>query len=238
MTEQNDRDSLRKVCSVQEIPKWAERYARNRSLPVLVNLGLTAAIVTVCIAFTLYAVESKVIALMVASIALNAVITAGTLYLMISGRWMAIIHWPDRVEGIAIPASPSPERIRRTRRFDWVLPLPVIAILVIAKVLDVPTQYWQPMAAMYIVPAVVYIIGRDGWTEWPYLLWPALYLQHAILVLVGVKLYIGVWYMDVFFPLGVYAVAGLIAAHIYSGYALRKLRDAARQCNRETSDNG
>jgi hypothetical protein len=108
------------------------------------------------------------------------------------------------------------------------LPLPLVALLVIARALGVPPQYWQPITAIYVVPALVYVVGRDGWADWPYLLWPALYLQHAVLVLAGVRLYVGVWYMDVFFPLGVYGMVGAVAAVVYSRYALRRLRTLAR----------
>lgn len=233
MSKEREQDSIRKACSLQEIPKWAERYVYNRSLPVLVGLGLTLGIMAVSMAFTLYAVESKVIALIIASIALNIMFTAGVLYLMITGRWMAIVRWPERLEGMAVPVLPSPEELRRRRRFDWLLPLPLIVVLVVLKVLDVPEQYWQPMTAIYVVPAFVYLVAHDRWVAWPHLLCPALYLLHAILLLVGAKLYIGVWYMDVFFALGVYAVAGLIAAQIYSRYALRRLRDVAAGCDSE-----
>ena len=227
MEKSNKQDALGKLCSLREIPKWAERYARNRTLPVLVHLGLIAAIMAICSAVTLYAVGSKVNALIIASIVFNALVTAGLLYMMLSGRWMAIIHWPGRVEGTAVPASLSIESDRRSLRLGWLSPLPLVAMLVLAVLLRVPEQYWQPLTAIYVAPAVVYIVSRDGWTEWPYLLWPVLYALHALMIVAGARLYIGVWYMDVFVPLGVYAIAGLAAAHIYSRCALRRLRELA-----------
>jgi hypothetical protein len=211
---------------LREIPKWTDRYARsNRSVQVLVGVGFTWGLIALCSGFTLYAVQSHMVALICASLALNVLLAAGVIYLAFSGR---LTKWVTRVGGYVIPASPSPAEMRRRRRFEWMLPLPLVALLVIARALGVPPQYWQPITAIYVVPALVYVVGRDGWADWPYLLWPALYLQHAVLVLAGVRLYVGVWYMDVFFPLGVYGMVGAVAAVVYSRYALRRLRTLAR----------
>jgi len=207
--------------ALREIPKWTDAYARNnRSLIVLV----AHAILAVCMGFAFYAAHSHMVVLICASITLSILIGAGGVYLACSGR---MTQWANRVSGYVIPASPSPAQMR-TRRFDWMLPLPVIALLVIARAFGVPAHYWQPITAIYVVPAWVYVVGRDGWADWPYLLCPALYLQHAVLVLAGVRLYLGVWYMDVLVPLGVYAIVGAVASYLYSRYALRRLRALAK----------
>jgi len=226
----SDRDhgDLQKACPLLDIPKWAARYAANRVLHVLMVFGLTAAICAITMAVTLYAVGSGVDALIVASIALNVLIFAVIVYLAVSGRLKAMV---ERAGGHVLPAAEL--RARMHGRYDWLLPLPLAAILILAKTFGVPAQYWQPLTAIYVIPAGVYIVGRNGWIEWPSLLCPVLYAEHAILVLAGVRLYIGVWYVDVFVPLGVYAVAGLIAAQIYGCYALRRLRNLTRQSGPE-----
>jgi len=209
---------------LRAIPTWTDRYARNsRSLVVLVAIGLLCAILAAVIGFALYAVRSERVALTWVSIALNVLIGAAGVYLACSGR---MARWADRVGGGVTPALPHATQMR-ARRFDWMLALPVAGILVTARLLGLPAHYWQPMTAIYVVPALVYVVGRDGWTEWPDLLWPALYLLHAILVVAGIRLYVGVWYMDVFVPLGVYAMVGAAAAAAYSRRALRRLRGLA-----------
>jgi hypothetical protein len=220
-SEENPEQKLR------EIPKWTERYAWNRS-PVLVLLAVFYGVLGADMGLTLYAQHSGTVPLIYASIVLNVLIAAGAGYLAFSGR---LAQWCRRVRDYAVPASPKPMQAGWDRGLGrgLLLPLvPLVALLVIARACGVPTRYWQPVSVIYVVPALVYLVGREGWATWPYLLWPALYLQHAILILAGVRLYLDVWYMDIFLPLGIYGIAGTVVAHIYSRFALRRLRAIAR----------
>ena len=59
-------------------------------------------------------------------------------------------------------------------------------------------------------------------------LWAALYTAHAILVLAGVPLLANLWPMwNVCLPLSGYGFVAMLLSHLYSRYALRKLRNLA-----------
>ena len=228
MTNGSRRSAGSPVEKLREIPKWTERYARNRA-PWLVFFWVAYGVLGAAAGLTLYAAQhSRMVWLICTSIALNVLITAGGCYLVFSGR---LTRWSRRMQDYAVPASLMPPQtgwdhgLVRGLLFPLV---PLVALLVIARAFGLPTRYWQPVSVIYMVPAVVYLVGREGWVTWPYLLWPALYFQHAILILAGVRLYLDVWYMDIFLPLGVYGLAGAVAAHIYSRFALRRLRAIAR----------
>jgi hypothetical protein len=92
-------------------------------------------------------------------------------------------------------------------------------------------KYLQPVSALYIVPFVV-----CGWYFWQsprmgpiYLLHPILYAIHAILILAGVPIFFtGNWgILSISFPFIVYGFSAYVIGHVYSRYALKKLKEAA-----------
>jgi len=93
-------------------------------------------------------------------------------------------------------------------------------------------KYLQPVSVLYIVPFVV-----CGWYFWQsprmgpiYLLYPILYTIHAILIVAGVPIYFTTENFCIFsicLPAIGYGFLPFIIGHIYSRYALKKLKAAA-----------
>ena len=122
-------------------------------------------------------------------------------------------------------------------------------IVVVAPVLMIgggewlPPQYWQPLTALLWVPLLSYGIVRpmrgEPASSRLLLLWPALYGLHAVLIMAGLPIYVTGEYPvlanyglspPVLANYGLFLGYGVIAAlvaHIYSRYALRRLRTLA-----------
>jgi hypothetical protein len=90
-------------------------------------------------------------------------------------------------------------------------------------------KYLQPVSVLYIVPYVV-----CGWYFWQsprmgpiYLLYPILYAIHAILIIAGVPIFFTTENFCIFsicLPLIGYSLLTYVIGHIYSRYALKKLK--------------
>ena len=92
-------------------------------------------------------------------------------------------------------------------------------------------KYLQPVSALYIVPYVV-----CGWYFWQsprmgpiYLLHPILYAIHAILIVAGVPIFFtGNWgILSIILPFIGYGFLAYVIGHVYSRYALKKLKGLA-----------
>jgi hypothetical protein len=223
---------------LREIPRWADRYARNRTL-------LPARIVGMVVGALLGAAITVLLTVFVSAwrggnamqsglcLAAAAAILAGLAWLLFTRRLQAAVQAAcnalDRGEGHVI-ASSSPEARRRGRPLAGLI-VAVLGIMtpVIVQHLGVPTRYLQPLVALYLVPAL-------AWLHWPkspvggplMLLWPGLYALHALLSLAGVPLpAVPEPMMNVLIPLVLYGVVAIVASHIYGRFALRRLRSLA-----------
>ncbi|GAI06202.1 unnamed protein product, partial [marine sediment metagenome] len=89
-------------------------------------------------------------------------------------------------------------------------------------------KYQQPLMALYFVPAFVfeYFLLLRPKVGPLVLLWPILYAIHAILIVAGVPIFftgnLGILNMPV--PLIGYAFLAYVIGHLYSRYALKKLK--------------
>jgi len=93
--------------------------------------------------------------------------------------------------------------------------------------LPVEAQYAQPIVACYVVPILVWWALTDGRITLPMgMLWPGLYAVHAVAMVLGAPLVIGADAgQTVIWPLIIYLLVALLAGHIYSRYALRRMRE-------------
>ena len=87
--------------------------------------------------------------------------------------------------------------------------------------------YAQPVSAVYLVPFLVFLV----YWEWPrisliFLLWPALYALHALVLVSGLPIpKEGNWvHFHLLFSAAGYGIIAMLASHVYSRYALRKVR--------------
>ena len=92
---------------------------------------------------------------------------------------------------------------------------------------DIPTQYMQPISALYGVPFLIgmWFLQRplSGYVA---LLWPALISIHAILILAGAPiLFTGRWEaLNMLIPMFGYGMLTGLLSHLYSRVALRRLK--------------
>ncbi len=227
---------------VRDIPKWARRYAQTRevlpgTLSMLVPFAAMAALI---VPFALLQEAGYyLLALVWGIIAVGVwIVCLWVLRVRAGGPFLSAIEpamtlWIYRREGQV--STPSAQGTKRSPR--WVAWLGIIIMVAPLALLpeweSLPSQYWQPLAAILWVPYFTYLILRPPQgvdSSHPILLlWPGLYALHAILILAGVPLHITGSYegLTMWVSLGVCNIITDLAAHIYSRYALRRLRTLA-----------
>ncbi len=90
-------------------------------------------------------------------------------------------------------------------------------------------RYMQPYSALYMVPFLLTMILYQGLGFWAWI-WPLLYGLHAILVLADAPIRLsGQWeMMNMIVPVFGYGLVAILTGHAYSRFALWKLKRLAR----------
>ena len=223
---------------VRDIPRWTRRYAQNRTLPMLGSLAIFV------VGFAAYGGLAYLMtwawltgqrALMAAVLLVMAGFAAWWMWVtLVSGPRIVrrIIQRLYRSEG-AVSPGPFPEENTwwQSPVVALVFMFCVITTVALALLGVLPIRYMQPISALYIIPLFVYVGIIHGGAGSPFMvLWPALYGIHAILLVAGAPIYLGgKWEMllNMWGALIGYGVIAALAAHIYSRYALRRLRTLA-----------
>lgn len=225
----------------REIAKWAERYARSRTIPFLVQWVFIIALAITLGALSLGALTAwrtghRVIQWMFILAVAGA--TLALLWFSIS-RWgrqriWTISQWVYGKEGYASYGGRT--AAAGARRMRWLLPVGIglalyhLAGAVLVGLGHLDMGYLQPYSAVYMVPflAVMIVSQRLGVWAW---IWPLLYALHAILLLVGAPIHFRgeFQFLDVIIPVFLYGAISMIVGHLYSRYAFKRLKQAARQ---------
>jgi len=222
---------------VRDIPKWARRYAQNRTLPMLVFFAI---FVVGFAAFgglsylTAWAYVTGQRALAVAAMLVLSGFAAWWMWFSFVGGPRIMRRITERLyhsEG-AVSPGPSPQEniSRKSPAVGFVFMFCVIASVGLGLLGVLPIRYMQPVSALYIIPFWIYLGIIQRGSASPFMvLWPALYAIHAILLVAGAPIYFsGPWEMlNIFVPVVGYGVIAALAAHTYSRYALRRLRTLA-----------
>jgi hypothetical protein len=219
---------------VREIPKWAQRYARNRTLAFVVSqlIFIVAFPMFGGLAYlTGFAYMHGHRALAAAAVlALSGWTVFWIWFSFFSAEGLIgrVTKWLYRREG-----QVSPEQslyLVHGRRPTWaafVFVFCVIASVGLGLIGYIPERLMQPVSATYVVPFMLYLGWKLRETSSPFmLLWPLLYGIHAILIATGVPISRGPMF-DMWFPLVGYGLGAGLAGHIYSRIALRRLRSLA-----------
>jgi len=223
----------------RQIAKWAERYARSRTLPFLVQwvfIVMLVAVIGALAYVTLLAYQTHHRNLLWVCMAAIAVTTALLTWFSVS-KWGGELIWRISQglygrEGYA--AYGGGERAQAMQRAWWVLLVGlglavyhlVLALLVGLRYVSI--EYLQPLSALYMAPFLVLMVVSQGLGFWAWV-WPALYALHAVAILAGVPHFTGRWFaFDVLVPLFGYGLISIIVGHSYSRYALRRLKALAR----------
>jgi hypothetical protein len=133
-------------------------------------------------------------------------------------------------EGTA--SMPLPKITKKMRGLDYlvgaILLIYMLGVNSLCIMGYIAFKYQQPLMAVYFVPAFVfeYFILLRPKVGPLFLICPILYTIHAILILAGVPIfftgYMRFWNM--FIPLIGYAFLAYAIGHLYSRYALKKLK--------------
>jgi hypothetical protein len=222
---------------VREVPKWANRYAHNRTLQVMVNMSLYfLAFVAIAGSSKLAGREGqaghKIAALGWCAVAL----AAAALWI-----WLVATHRLGRMsnaitgllysaEGTVVAAARAYRCSHANIVIAIVFPLCVALSVAACLALETAYRYWLPITAAYAVPFLVYVWARQGGMAAPFmLLWPGLLLIHAALALAGVYPFSSEPNaLAVLTPTFGYGAVAALASHVYSRVALRRLRSLAR----------
>lgn len=234
---------------LKDIPKWTRKYAQNRTLTIIV---LTAMIMLFSIffagllGFTLGLAtagfrKGNMVLGYVGIAASVAVLVAMLIFLVITlkkfgekNRGMLdqrIDKWTYGKEGTATVPTPksSKKKICLEIVGSVIFFICFFGSWYLAMEGYIAYKYLQPVSALYFVPYMV-----CGWYFFQsprmgpiYLLHPILYAIHAILIVAGVPLFFtGNWgILSLSLPLIGYGFLTYMIAHLYSRYALKKLKD-------------
>jgi len=224
--------------SVRDIPKWAGRYARHRTLEPLVFM---VAFILLWAAIALPSYWGGV-AYRNGNMYVFAVCLAGVLLAMATVIWLAIPKWGGRwlhgftmglygKEGVAGKQS-FPDSIKPTWRDRAVSALfgaCILGSVFLGMRGYLPQEHMLPISAIYCVPYLVYLNlrFRRGLLGF---VWPLLYALHAILMIAGAPIrFTGpLDGLNMLIPVAGYGLLCAFIGHLYSRHALKKLKKLSR----------
>ena len=234
---------------LKEIPKWTRKYAQNRTLTPYVHIVIIV-LISLGITFLLYVaggafVKGKMILFLVCIAVLVAILIGlifsvskfggknkGWIYQRVN-QWIyqRIDQWIYGKEGTA--SVPEPKLTKKKKWLEFVVGA-VFFICIIGTIYFsmegyIAFKYQQPVTAIYFVPFGVYeyFLRRSRFGPLV-LICPILYTIHAILIVAGAPIYFTgdfdgiIWNM--FLPAVGYTFLAHVIAHLYSRYALKKLK--------------
>jgi hypothetical protein len=223
---------------LREIGAWSRRYAQNRTVPAAVSLLMVTIVMGVIMGIS-YLVDWAFMAGHQAWAPLAVVLLVLALALqasLLSRRsWCFIQRISDRVyraEGTATVSAPETISGPRRRAHSLVVlgfVACIVAMVGLGLAGKLPLHYMQPISALYFVPFLLWLgfLLRES-SPFMYL-WPALYGLHAVLLVLGAPIYFSgsLESLNILVPMIGYGLVAGLAGHIYSRYALRKLRRLA-----------
>jgi hypothetical protein len=234
---------------LKEIPKWTRRYAQNRTLTILVltvMIGLLGMSIAALVGFPLglavagFRKGNMILGFIGIAVLVALLAAIVKFYIFMFAKYggknkglldQIIDQWIYGREGIASMSMPE-----ATKKKKW-LEITVaivwgslfISTMYLGMVNFIPAKYVQPISALYCVPYMVL-----GWYFWRsprtgpiFLLNPALYAIHAILIVAGVPIFFSSSFcavLNMSIPLLGYGYLTFIIGHLYSRYALKKLK--------------
>jgi hypothetical protein len=218
---------------IREIPKWARRFARNQTVPVLVFqvifvLGAALFAGFGCLIEWAYTHDQR--ALAVASVLGLCAFAVWWIWFSFFGAGGIIRQISERLsrgQGTAAIGAPACAAGRPLPLVGFLFMFCVLSSVALGVVGFWPVHYIQPVSAIYAVPFMLYLAAKQWNTSSPFmLLWPALYAVHAVLILAGAPISLGPGF-DMFVPTVGYGFLAALAGHVYSRFALRRLRNLA-----------
>ncbi len=238
-SKQNNKSEDRDAEKLKDIPKWTRKYAQNRMLTTFVLLVMICFIsmgTAFPLAFGIAAFVRGNMILAGVSIALLVVVSI-FLIIFVSkfcGKNRGLIdqkidQWIYGKEGTA--SMPLPKLTKKKKWLDFVSGVIVFICTIGTMNLYmegyISVKYLLPVTAIYGVPFLVFQYFFQRPRLGPLLLLcPILYTIHAILIVAGVPIFLtGNWGIgNMAIPLFGYTFLAYVIGHLYSRYALKKLK--------------
>ncbi|HOZ45457.1 MAG TPA: hypothetical protein PLO37_03460 [Candidatus Hydrogenedentes bacterium] len=232
----------------REIAKWAGRYAKNRTIPFLIQwicIVMLGVFIAAVVFLTLRAYRSE-------NVLWILLCAAGIVGMIVAMAWFIVPKWGgDRIyrisqwiygeEGYAAYLGGSGESIKAS---SWVYAAGIglaayhlLGVLLIAG-RYLPFQYTQPFSALYMVPFFIAMTITQRLGFWAFI-WPVLYGLHAVLILLGVPIRftdVNLEILNMIVPVFGYGLVAILVGHLFSRYALHRLKALVRQGLVETAE--
>lgn len=227
------------VRELKELVVWTRRYARSRTLSFLIQwclIFVAIFVISLIAGLTQQSYISGNRPLFYISIFFlsGALVLFG--YISIS-RWTTEVIWQITTWLYGKEGIVSLEEDEQTRQLPrWVIVLIGLmfvyhvfgALLISFRYLSL--QYIQPYSAVGLVPVLCILIyyQRLGFWAW---FWPLLYGLHAVLLVFGFPIsFPRQWYLlNIILPVFGYGLVAIVVGHIYSRYALYKVKKLSRE---------
>jgi hypothetical protein len=224
---------------LKEIPKWTRKYAQNRTVPFLVSMAIFLLLFTAIFGLSYLAGKANQSANVPVLLICIFVVTVA----MISLAFFCVPKWGGKFiehisrrlynrEGNVLISVP--ETIKKKQWIGYVVAMVFVSCVFISVILGLlgylSIKYMQPVSALYVVPFLVFLYLWQRPIISPLaLLWPTLYTIHAILVVAGVPIQFGgpLVFLNMLIPIAGYGILCGLLGHLYSRYALKKLKTAA-----------
>ncbi len=237
---------------LKEIPKWTRKYAQNRTLTTfvfIVMICLMGGFIGIPISFGIAAFMGGNMPLTGISVALLVVVLIFYIIILakFGGKNKGLIDQliDQRIYGKEGTVSmPQPKLSKKMKCLDIVVAIVYMVCFLGSMNLCmggyIPAKYLVPLMALFIVPFFVFQYFMQRPRLGPVLLIaPILYAIHAILILAGVPIFFTGTFgvpLNMGLPILVYTFLAYMIGHLYSRYALKKLKgithsqgDAARE---------
>jgi hypothetical protein len=224
---------------LKQIPLWTRRYAQNRTIPFLVSLVIFL-LFFIALAGTSYlagnALRSGNMVAFWSCIFVLVCVSTALIFFSVPG-WGG--NFINRITQRLYSSEgditlSTPVRIRKHSWIGWVAGSIFMSCILTSVALGIygyiPIEYMQPISAIYCVPFLVFLwFWQRPMVGLLSLLWPSLYALHAIMVVVGVPIqFSGEWsFLNMLIPIVGYGILSGLIGHLYSRFALSKLKDLA-----------
>ena len=220
------------------IVRWARRYAKSRTISFLVQWVVIVSMVLVigvAASLTNMAHRMQSMGLFYASVGAMGLAILGLVWFSTS-KWGAeliwrVTQWLYGEEGYVAyfgdrANAPTPLWVTALGGGLVVYHL-VGALLVSFGYLSL--SHMQPFSAAYMVPFLVVMIVYQGLGFWAWI-WPILYGLHGVWLLTDPSIrFTGNWQLlNMVIPVFGYGLIAILVGHIYSRFALRKLKSYSR----------
>ncbi|HOH43005.1 MAG TPA: hypothetical protein PLZ53_07785 [Candidatus Hydrogenedentes bacterium] len=229
---------------------WARRYAQSRTISFLVQwvfIVIMVLVIGLAAGLTQIAHEQHRMGLFTLSI--GAMVLSALIMLWFSmSRWssdliFSITNWLYGREGYASWTGSSGKEgslpLWTTGLSGGLLAYHLLGALLISFNY-MPIGLLQPWSALYMTPYLIIMVLYQQLGFWAWI-WPILYGIHGVLLYFGVPLRFGREYelLNIVVPIFGYGLIAILTGHIYSRYALLKMKTLTRNAipdREETQD--